>query len=101
MRLHILPFAVGSHEIHVQQRGAAVGVELSSRDAIERQVGGFGIGVSGGSDAEEYVLQTHLAVDEIDERGYAPIQSGVGILHFHSALLGTLMVVVAGVVGQC
>ena len=99
--LYVLSFAIRGHEIHVQQGGAAVQVEFPAGDAVQAEIGSFRIGISRRGDAEDDVVQTYFAVDEVEQCGNAAVEAYIRVLHFHGTFLRTFMVVVSGVIGQC
>ena len=77
--LYVLSFAIRGHEIHVQQGGAAVQVEFPAGDAVQAEIGSFRIGISRRGDAEDDVVQTYFAVDEVEQCGNAAVLSLIHI----------------------
>ena len=63
--LYVLSFAIRGHEIHVQQGGAAVQVEFPAGDAVQAEIGSFRIGISRRGDAEDDVVQTYFAAQNL------------------------------------
>ena len=99
--LHVLSFAIGGHEVHVQQRGATVQMKFSARNAIQGEIGGFRVGIAGRSDTEKHVVQTYFEVDKVEQGSDAAVESYVCILHLHGTLLRASVIIVTGIISQC
>ena len=97
---HVLPFAVGGHQKHVQQRGATVQIELPARQAVERKVGRRILHVACGGDAQQDVLQAYLAIQHLQQGGDAAIQADIHVLRLHSLRLRGVAVIAACVVSE-
>lgn len=97
---HILSGAIGCHKIHVEQSGTAVQVELSSRDAVDSRICRIGIGITGGCDAQNEVVQSYFPVEHVEQGSNASVQTGIDVLHFHGAFAGAAVIVVARIVGE-
>ena len=93
--LYVLSFAIRGHEIHVQQGGAAVQVEFPAGDAVQAEIGSFRIGIARRGDAEDDVVQTYFAVDEVEQCGNAAVEAYIRVLHFHGTFLRTSVVIIS------
>ena len=80
--LYVLSFAIRGHEIHVQQGWRSGSGRIPRRGCGTGRDRELRIGISRRGDAEDDVVQTYFAVDEVEQCGNAAVEAYIRVLHF-------------------